>query len=297
MEIDKLNLLLSESINELRNGFTGSANTSEFRACVEQILPIPNDSLKILDVEGCQSKFRAKIECKFTTPDEVDNFIEKYNNHNSETLRLSSMKTLSEKSPYITARYMRCHHNTRYAETMSPAEVLSLKPCKRIKNTNCPFSMVIKLSKNPSLCDTLINLEWNHNHAVTSLQSLSFRDIPKEVTEQIQILFKAGMLPGSAHREFMRQLKSECKSDLEYHKKLADRALVPRRNDFNNLYNEYNKKHYGTASLATMFATLKERTDSIKDNSGYRCAYQEFSEERNQPESAIYNYSIDEQNP
>ena len=63
-----------------------------------QILPIPNDSLKILDVEGCQSKFRAKIECKFTTPDEVDNFIEKYNNHNSETLRLSSMKTLSEKA-------------------------------------------------------------------------------------------------------------------------------------------------------------------------------------------------------
>ena len=143
--------------------------------------------------------------------------------------------------------------------------------------------MVIKLSKNPSLCHKLINLEWNHNQAVTSFQSISFRDIPKEVIDQIQTHFKAGMLPGSAHQEFMRQLKSECKSDLEYHKKLADRALVPRRNDFNNLYNEYNKKHYGTASLETMFMTLKERIDSMKDNSGYRCAYQEHSEERNQP--------------
>ena len=91
----------------MTNGSTGSANTSELRDCVEKILLIPNDLLKILDVEGCQSKFRAKIACKFTTPDEVDNFLEKYNNHNGET-RLSSMKTLSKTSPYVTVRYDIC---------------------------------------------------------------------------------------------------------------------------------------------------------------------------------------------
>ena len=166
---------------------------------------------------------------------------------------------------------------------MSPAAVLSQKPSKRIKNTNCHFSMVIKISKDLDLTDSLTTLEWNHNHSVHSLQNISFKDIPKDIRNQIVDLFKSGLLPGATHRVFMQQLRSEYNTEIEYHQQLADRSLVPRRNDFNNLYKEYNRKTYGIGSLSYMFSALKERLETLDKDKGYSFAYQEYSEEMNQP--------------
>ncbi|CAB4029529.1 Hypothetical predicted protein [Paramuricea clavata] len=73
-----------------------------------------------------------------------------------------------------------------------------------------------------------IDVEWNHNHSIDSLHSLSFKDIPMNVTKTNTQMYASGLLPGAAHREFLRQLRSECQDDLEYHKRLSDRSEAPR---------------------------------------------------------------------
>ena len=96
-------------------------------------------------------------------------------------------------------------------------------------------------------------------------------------------LFISGLLPSAAHKEFMRQLKSECSDDLEYHLKLADRSIFPRRMDFNIAYGKFTKSAYGTTNLKEMYKQLDSRIKALKEkDSDYTLACQEFEEENNQ---------------
>ena len=94
-------------------------------------------------------------------------------------------------------------------------------------------------------------------------------------------MFARGLLPGAAYREMMRQLRSECNDDLDYHRRLSDRSQAPRRKDFNNIYTEFKKERFGTGSLSEMFSTLKERVKSLKEkekDQDYTIECQEFDE-------------------
>ena len=53
-------------------------------------------------------------------------------------------------------------------------------------------------------------MEWSHNHSVQSLHLLSFKDISDSVIRRIEGMFARGLLPCTAHRELLRQLRSEC---------------------------------------------------------------------------------------
>ena len=65
----------------------------------------------------------------------------------------------------------------RYEGTKCPSEILLSNPSKRFKNTNCPFSLVIRLGKkNTQEFGSTIDIEWNHNHSIQLLHSLSFKD-------------------------------------------------------------------------------------------------------------------------
>jgi hypothetical protein len=105
----------------------------------------------------------------------------------------------------------------------------------------------------------LLDIEWNHNHPTNSLHALSFKEIPTAVIEIIKDVFSSGLLPGAAHKEFMRELRSQCREDMEYHMKLADSSKVPRRGDFNDIYAAFNKNLYGTESLKSVFAKIKTK--------------------------------------
>lgn len=129
-----------------------------------------------------------------------------------------------------------------------------------------------------------IDIEWNHNHSVQSLHSLSFKDIPTSVKNDIKQMFESGLLPGAAHREFLRQLRSECKDELEYHQQLADRSKAPRRKDFNDIYSLFKKDWFGTGSMSDMFSALEERIECLqKKDQEYTIKYQKFDEEVDQP--------------
>ena len=97
-------------------------------------------------------------------------------------------------------------------------------------------------------------------------------------------MFASGLLPGAAHREFLQQLRSECKNDLEYHIRLSDRSEAPRREDFNRIYYDFTKERFGTGSITEMFIALKRRIKDLKEKDAeFTIEYQKFDEEINQP--------------
>ena len=66
--------------------------------------------------------------------------------------------------------------------------------------------MIVKIGKacdGEELC-LIFDIEWNHNHCVQSLHSLSFKDIPPLATNQMKKMYANGLLPGTAYRELSR---------------------------------------------------------------------------------------------
>ena len=285
MAHESLKQLLLQSMNDIKNAFQDVENTGELLSCVRKIIPLQDESYKIVNVKGTTNKFKAILKCSLNNANELEDFITNYNKRNNETLRVSRTKIIvDEKSAYQMYKYLRCHHNTRHEPTMNPDQVLIAKPHKRFKNTNCQFSLIARLPRKEGEYGAELDIEWNHNHPTNSLHASSFKEIPDAIVHTIKDMFSNGLLPGAAHKEFMRQLRSECKDEIEYHLRLADRSKVPRRADFNDIYGSFNKTLYGTENLKSMYAKIKDRIGALKEkDDDYSMCLQEFDETLNQP--------------
>ena len=109
--------------------------------------------------------------------------------------------------------------------------------------------MSIKPDPKSTDFNTIIDIEWNHNHSTTLLHSFTFKDISTETKSKIHQLFHAEFLPGAAHKELVIHLRSECKAAFEYEEKLADRSIIPRRPD-NRLYGLFSREIYGSTKVS-----------------------------------------------
>ena len=219
--------------------FPGQINTDELRDVVQGIFPLSKDDFSIINVKGTTSCFKTSVKCVLKNKSDVDTFIIDYGQHNNETLRKGKTRKLSSKSSYSLVVYYRCQHNTKNPKTADVQTLMKEKPFKRLKNTNCPFSLSVKIHKNFERFPCTLEIEWAHNHPVNALQAWSFKDIADVTAEKIRSLFDDNFTPGMAYREFLKEIKSNCSSELDYHMITADRSKVPRRNDFNNLYTDY----------------------------------------------------------
>ena len=238
-----------------------------------------------MQVNGSVRKLKASFECNLKNETEVKSFVSSYMQLSNETLRQnSSPHHLSEKNAYSEAFYYRCHHKTRCQSTMNPVELLKEKPSKRIKNTNCPFSLILKLKKTEGPFPCVVELEWDHNHPILALQSLSFKDIPENVSAEINHMYENGYTPGLACKEFIKSVKKSCQNDLEFHLRLADRSAVPKRIDFNNLFTEFNRKRYGSTNFEEVFNCLEKRIKVLHDeNKELTLKFQGYNQKENTP--------------
>ena len=240
MDADALRALVESNCELIK--FPGLENTDELKACVQELIPFKYDEFMITNVRGNTDRFKFSLKCKIADVEEIKRFVRNYTERNNETLRISKNKKLSNQSSYLHIHYYRCQHNTRNPNTRDAKKIITERPCKRFKNTDCPFMLSVKVLQKPEdeyAC--IIEAEWNHNHTTVALQVIGFKDIPEEVVEHIKVLFKSGLTPGMAYREHKKELRARCKSELVYHHVLADRSKAPRRRDFNALYEEYNR--------------------------------------------------------
>ena len=264
--------LIKKCCGEFRNKFAPSKNTEELEARARHLLPLDANDYKLLETNGTVERLRLIFITNIRSEEE---FIRSYNEKNNETLRI---ETINKKS-----RYYRCKHKTRVKNTMEIEAYIQEHPNSRLQNTNCPFSLSIKYQQNDDY-NALIEIEWNHNHSTTSLHSLTFKDIADETKAKIETLFHAGLLPGAAHKDLIRQLRSECESDLLFEEKLADRSIVPRRPDMNRLYGLFTKEMFGNNNIETMFEKLETKIDQLGQESGdYTFKLQKFDEQTSQP--------------
>ena len=73
-----------------------------------------------------------------------------------------------------------------------------------------------------------------------------------------------GMLPGEANRDFMQQVRSKCKDDLGYQRRLFDRSKARRWEDFNRIFSDFKQECFGIGSMSDMFAALEEESKILK---------------------------------
>ena len=283
-DFDMLQSLVASSVKEVKEEFFGPVNTTELVTYLKDILPLNPSEYKLIHIQGNASRFKANLVTVHKDEKEISNFVERYCLTTNETLRKVSPRHLSDKNMYSVAYYYRCQHKTRYQATMNPKEVIAAKPSKRLKNTDCPYSLTVKLRKVSDEYPCEMDLEWNHNHPVDALQSLSFKDVAKNVTQKIKQMFENGYTPALAYNEFIKGIKQECSDSLEFHLKLADRSKVPSRRDFNNLFTEYKRSKYGSKNLTEMFKVLENRINLAKEqHSDYDIILQTFDEEERDP--------------
>ena len=72
-------------------------------------------------------------------------------------------------------------------------------------------------------------IEHCHNHAVNSLEALSFKMLSTEIKMEIEALFSSGLIPSQAYNEFLINLQSNSEDKLNFHLKKADRTKFPKR--------------------------------------------------------------------
>ena len=91
-----------------------------------------------------------------------------------ENLNYVRLKIKTKKKPtcgYALQNYYRCIHNIGdWSPSKDPRRKLKLNPSARVKNTNCPFQMVMKIQQES--CWTF-DIEWEHNQSVQSLSGCS----------------------------------------------------------------------------------------------------------------------------
>ncbi|KAL9976567.1 hypothetical protein ACROYT_G013887 [Oculina patagonica] len=106
---------------------------------------------------------------------------------------INSISVKTKKAPtsgYVLQNYYRCQHNTRnWSPIKDPQQKLYLNPSARVKNTNCPFQMIVKIDSE-GCCS--VDIEWDHNHLLETLESSFFRDLSPQCTEMVLKLFESG---------------------------------------------------------------------------------------------------------
>lgn len=179
---------------------------------------------------------------------------------NSVTLKVKVKK--KETKGYSTQHYYRCQHDTRgWSPSKDPQRKLKWNPNARVKNTNCPFQMVVKIDQQNNC---VIDIDWEHNHAVRTLESSNFKELTVESIEEIKKLHEAGEIPSTARQIFLKKFRSNWSNDLDFHVKKADRSTVPRRRDFCYIYHQYAKERFGGKN-GEMLEKLSAKFDEFQE--------------------------------
>ena len=80
---------------------------------------------------------------------------------------------------------------------------LKVNPSARVKNTNCPFQMIVKIDVKDQ-CN--VDVEWEHNHSVETLEASNFRDLCFECIEKVNKLYESGHTPSTARQQYLKEL-------------------------------------------------------------------------------------------
>ena len=106
-------------------------------------------------------------------------------------------------------------------------------------------------------------LKFSLFQIVKALSALSYRDVSNKTKQHVLHIFKENKTPSSALRILRAELEKKCKDTYTYEVSLADRAMLPTRDDMLYLYRLYNSGAYGGKNSIQMFECLEEKVESF----------------------------------
>lgn len=229
-----------------RNRYINVKNSPDVMAHVREIMPMPA-AINSLTTLGSVSEFSASVIYGIEV--HVSEFIEIYGKLSFQTLRL--VRSTTKNNSDIWHR-VRCQHRTNNEKTFNPDQ-----NDRRLQNCDCPFYLVLKNINLPgNIKRTEVTINHRHTHPTKALEALSFREISEDSKVKLNCLFELGYSPSKAFHEFSLRLKAQYPDPTVYQLKSADRAILPKRTDFNNLYKSYTDAKYGSRNAAAIYTKL-----------------------------------------
>ena len=156
--------LISSAIKEVESKSKSFESTEITKESF--LASLPDDSFYYLKaISGNGEKFKVHFLTEDITKENLEQWISEYEVINSISVKLKTKKAPT--SGYVLQNYYRCQHNTRnWSPSKDPQQKLYLNPSARVKNTNCPFQMIVKIDSEG--CGS-VDIEWEHNHSLETL--------------------------------------------------------------------------------------------------------------------------------
>ena len=145
------------------------------------------------------------------TVEGLEGWLLEFQTINQVTLRVKAKK--KQTKGYLLQNYYRCQHNTRNrSPTKDPQRKLKYNPTARVKNTNCPFQLAVKIDTS-----NIVMLILTGN-TITQLPILSHQiskiyQISDDCMLKVKRLYAAGYTAAGARQQFMKELKALCIND------------------------------------------------------------------------------------
>ena len=125
-------------------------------------------------------------------------------------------------------------------------------------------------------------IEHCNNHAVNSLEALSFKMLSTEIKMETEALFSSDLIPLQACNEFLRSFKSYSENELNSHLEKSDRSKCSRRIDFDLLYMKYFLEKFESRNGTEMFNKDEEKDNEfMESNKDVKMSYQLFHKDQN----------------
>ena len=117
----------------------------DFEAIIRERLPEDTGD-QMSNLISSQEKFRFRATSTDITTESLGGWLVEFQTINDVYLKLKTTKKPTK--GFLIQNYYRCsHHNTRnWSPSKDPHRKLRTNPTARVKNTNCPFQMVIKIN-------------------------------------------------------------------------------------------------------------------------------------------------------
>ena len=187
---DPLGNLMKSAIEEVNNRFKSVESSKIEEETFRDTLP-EGYTYNIEELSGDEGRFKAHFVADGTTKDNIKQLVAEYEAINGVTVKIKARKKLSNE--YVVRHYYGCHHNTRPSPSKDPQRKLLLKPSARVRNSNCPFQIVI--TDQNGCC--VIDIEFEHNHSLETLEAANFRDISPDCADKIYTLYESGHTPST----------------------------------------------------------------------------------------------------
>ena len=232
--------MIDAAIREVNQDFHCTEDTfivpEEWKSFIVGKLPDGFD-YEGLNIKGKQTNFRACFVTKDITNDNLVNWLTEFETINNVSLKIKTKK--KQTAGYVVQNY---YDIRRWSPSKGPQRKLKVNQSARVKNTNCPFQMIVKMDVKGQ---SYVDVEWEHNHSVETLEAFNFRDLSAECIEKVNKLYESGHTPSNARLQYLKELRVTCSDELTYHKKKADRSVTPRKRDFNHLYSKFGEEKFG----------------------------------------------------